>query len=336
MAGQPTVTIVIPSWNGKDDLAESLPSITAQKYPADIVVVDNGSTDGSVEYLKDRWPEVAIVALKQNTGFTGACNRGIEAASGELVALVNNDVELPPAWLGELVAAVQRHPDAASVCGKVFYASERDKLEAAGCMASWHGQLVKRGERTADTGQYDTEEEVLFAYGAAALFRRSVFLRTGGFDDSFFAYQEEADWGIRAQLAGWSCWYVPTAVCYHYGGTTSQKMGDFARRQSERNNLWLITKDYPLTKLFMKAPKVWLFMLDKLFTASRDGWLGTLLKAWGRALLGMPRILLARRQVRRTTLGRQRLDRLMSDNPLHQMRLTDTWRQKVRRRKVGS
>ena len=153
-----------------------------------------------------------VVALERNRGFAAAVNVGIERSDAEYVALVNNDVELEPHWLEIVVAALDRDPGVGSVASKLLEWSRRNVLDGAGDLVGWDGYCVRRGKGERDRGQYDRSPRVLSACAAAALYRRRALDDVGPFDESFFAYIEDVDWGLRAQLAGWDCVYEGTAV----------------------------------------------------------------------------------------------------------------------------
>ena len=213
-----------------------------------VVVVDNGSDDGTAEHLRERYPEVQLVELGANMGFAAAVNRGIEAGDGEFVAVVNNDLELVPGWLEEMVAALREHPGAGSATGKMLFYDRRDTIDGAGDFTSWYAISAPRGRGETDHGQYDAPEPVFSACGGAALYRRAALDAVGLFDEDFFAYAEDVDWGFRAQLAGWTCRYVPRAVAFHMGGATSARVPNLSRYLFFRNTLSLVAKDWPAAR----------------------------------------------------------------------------------------
>ena len=246
MADVPRVSVVVPSWNGREQLDEVLESLEAQRYrDFETIVIDNGSDDDSLAYLAEAWPEVRVVALEQNRGFAAAVNVGIERGETEYVALVNNDVELEPHWLEIVVEALSRNPGAGSVACKLLDWSHRNVLDGAGDLVGWDGYAIRRGKGERDRGQYDSSTRVLSACAAAALYRRTALEDVGPFDESFFAYIEDVDWGLRAQLAGWDCIYEPTAVAYHVGGVSSSRISGFELFQCHRNTVSMMVKNFP-------------------------------------------------------------------------------------------
>ena len=313
------VAVVIPTWNGRDYLDVVLPSLRAQSFGAHrVTVVDNGSSDGTAEHLRERYPEVHLVELGANMGFAAAVNRGIEASEGEFVAVVNNDLELVPDWLEEMVAALREHPGAGSATGKMLFYDRRDTIDGAGDFTSWYAISAPRGRGETDRGQYDAPEPVFSACGGAALYRRAALDAVGLFDEDFFAYVEDVDWGFRAQLAGWTCRYVPRAVAFHMGGATSARVPNLSRYLFFRNTLSLVAKDWPRAALARHPHRLALFFGKSVVASIRGRWFGALARATRDALLGLPRTLRKRRAVQRSRqVGLGYLDGVVrSDYPL--------------------
>jgi GT2 family glycosyltransferase len=301
MMGGPSVTALVLSYEGKALLDEVLPSLLAQTYPnLAVTVVDNGSTDGTEEHVRERWPQVGVLRLERNVGVAAALNRGIESATGELVALLNNDIELNPHWLERLVAAVIEHPEAASVSGKMLRFAQRDVIDAAGDGMRWSGAAFNRGGGEPDRGQWERDEEVFSACAGAALYRRSALREVGPFDEDFFAYLEDIDWGLRAQLLGFRSRYVPGAVGYHMRGATTSQDKPRYRLPQRRNQIWLVVKNYPGAALARHAHEIALLALGQAVQDTREGVLGAALRGWWEALLGLPRMLRKRRAIQRS------------------------------------
>ena len=317
-SARPRVTVVIPNWNGREMLDMVLPTLGAQSYDAlRVLVVDNGSTDGSVEHLRDRHPGVDVLALRENTGFAGAVNAGFDAAETEYVALFNNDMELEPDCVAELVAALDAHPEAGSATAKMVMLREPGVLDGAGDSLTWFGGAWRRGHGEPDDGRFDTPQEVFSACGGAALSRAAALDRVGLMDARFFAYLEDVDWGLRAQLAGLTCRYVPGAVVRHLGGATSRRMGDLEAYLIHRNTLWLVAKGFPLARLVPALPAVLAFQLWTLLRTARSGgpW-RAILRGWRHGLRGLPVALRARRGVQaRRTAPLAQLDRALGWRP---------------------
>ncbi|MDO9408197.1 glycosyltransferase family 2 protein [Patulibacter sp.] len=309
----PRASAVVLSYDGRDLLESFLPSVLAQDYgDFEVVVVDNGSTDGSVGMLRERWPEVRIVALPENVGVTAALNAMVRAGEGEYVALLNNDVELEPSWLRILVGVMDRRPELASSAGKLLQHRNRGRIDRVGDEVRWSSACFGRGSGDLDSGQFETGEEVFTVGGAAAVYRRSAFARVGPFDDDFFAYVEDVDWGFRARLAGYAAWYEPTAVGYHLGGGTLGGINPFSLYHLRRNQLWLVLKNYPAASLLRHGPSVLLFNLAGLGMAVRRRQVGLVLKAYRDALRGVRPALRKRRTIQRSrTVGSRELERFI-------------------------
>lgn len=311
-ADRPRLTVAILSYEGRELLEIVLPSLARQRYrDFHAVVVDNGSSDDTVTWLGEHWPAVEIVSLPQNVGVTAALNVCLEAgASTELVALLNNDLELDPACLGELVHAMSEHPRAGSAAAKLLDFHDRTVIDGAGDIFVWHGLPARRGHGERDRGQYDAPRAVFGACGAVAIFRREAIRSVGPFDASFFAFYEDSDWSFRAQLAGWECRYVPSAVAFHMGSATvGAAATDFTRYHLWRNGIWLVVKNYPAAALALQAPRLALGQAGHVRDALRERRTRVWLRAMRDAARGLPLALRERRRVQRSrTRGARELD----------------------------
>jgi GT2 family glycosyltransferase len=241
-------SIIIPHFNGKQHLDDCLHSLRQQTFTDfEVLLVDNGSTDGSQAYVRQQFPEVRLLELGRNLGFTGACNAGWRAAQGEFIILLNNDTEADPNWLGEVVGGFGRYPQAGAIASKMLLFDRRDHFHTAGDYVRIDGIPGNRGVWQRDVGQYDREEVVFSACGGAAAYRRQLLDEIGFLDDDFFFSCEDVDMGWRANLAGWQTMYIPTAVIYHKlkatGGSVTGSYYD------GRNFLYLVWKNYPTSLL---------------------------------------------------------------------------------------
>jgi len=241
-----TTTAVVPAWNGRRWLPGLLASIDAQHRPFDeVVVVDNGSSDGTPDWLASTRPDVVLVRLDRNTGFAAAANRGIAAAGGEAVALLNTDVELEADWHHRLRARLDDDPGLAGVASKMVRLDEPGVIDDAGDRLRRDGVCEQRGHGRPDDGRFDVAGEVFAACAGAALYRRAAVLGVGGFDERFFSYLEDVDLGLRLRLAGWRCGYEP-AVARHAGGGSSGQLARPVPGWVARNTLLLVVKAWPV------------------------------------------------------------------------------------------
>lgn len=294
----PLATLAVLTYDGRALLDQCLPSVLAQKFEGfEVVVVDNGSSDGTVEHVQATWPQVRLVALEENVGVTAALNAMVDTAESEFVALLNNDVELEPTWLPRLIDCLRTHPEAAAAAGKLLGFADRACIDRAGDELHWSSAAFGRGAGQRDRGQFETAEEIFAVGGAAALYRRDAFTRVGRFDDAFFAYLEDVDWGFRARLAGFTARYEPTALGYHMGGGTLGEITPFSLYHLRRNQLWLVAKNYPLRSLVRHAPEVLWFNLHAVGMAVRRGRFGPVGRAYRDAVLGLPGVMRRRRKI---------------------------------------
>jgi GT2 family glycosyltransferase len=293
------LTVAIATYEGRSLLEIALPSLAGQSFrDFRVVVVDNASEDDTVDWLRERWPEVEVVVHKRNLGVTASLNTCLRMSPTPLVGLFNNDIELDPSCLQELVGAMQEHPEAGWACAKLLDFHQRDVVDGAGDVFSWLASAERRGHGQRDRGQYDEPRAIFGACGAAAVYRRSAVEDVGPFDEDFFAIYEDVDWDLRAHLAGFDCRYVPSAVVYHMGGATiGSGLTDFACYQQWRNTLWIIAKDLPADALLRHAPQLLLGQLIVLAMAVRDRRLGVWLRAWRDGLRAMPNVMRKRREV---------------------------------------
>lgn len=294
------VSVVIPNWNGKRFLAGCLDSLAKQTYPhLEVIIVDNGSRDGSLELLRKDYPWVLLACFQSNTGFSVAVNRGISESSGEFIALMNNDTVADPDWIFELVKAMSERPEVGS-CGCKMLAYDNPKLlDGAGDGYRRGGLPGRIGHRELDCGQFDNPRYILGACGGAALYRRTLFDDIGLFDDDYFAYLEDVDLGLRAQSAGYKCFYVPTAIIYHLGcGTTGSGYHPLVVRLSAQNNWNTIVKNIPGPLLLKFLPEILYWQMYYLAVAIvRGGQLLPWIDGSLRALAMLPKMLKKRAEI---------------------------------------
>lgn len=266
----PIASIIIPHFNGRHHLQDCFDSLRAQTcQDFEILLVDNGSTDGSQAFVQTHYPEVRLIELGENRGFTGACNAGWAAAEGEIIILLNNDTAVESKWLSEIIQAFAQHPEVGSIACKMLLFDKRDHFHTAGDYYRVDGLPGNRGVWQKDEGQFDEETFVFSACGGAAAYRRQMLNEIGFLDDAYFFSCEDVDMGWRAQLTGWKVLYVPTAVVYHKlkatGGSVTGSYYD------GRNFLYLIWKNYPTSLLRQN----WKSVLNSQLQISRDA-----LRSW--------------------------------------------------------
>ncbi len=247
---EPKVTIIIPNYNGLSFMEPCMAALKRQNFrDFDLLVVDNGSTDGSVQWLKAH--EIPTIFLKENTGFSGAVNTGIKAASTPYVILLNNDTEAEPDYVGELVKAIEASPDIFSVSSRMIQMHSRELMDDGGDMYTVLGWAYQRGVGQPTT-LYDRPFRVFAACAGAAIYRREVFEEIGYFDEMHFAYLEDIDVGYRARIYGYRNVYCPKAKVYHVGsGTSGSKYNSFKVKLAARNNVYLNYKNMPFLQLLI-------------------------------------------------------------------------------------
>lgn len=306
---------MIPNLNGRELLGDCLASLARQTLTDfEAIVVDNGSTDGSADFVRARFPWVAaVIENKANLGFARASNQGIEAARGELIALLNNDTEADPAWLAEFVRAADADPVAGMFAAKTLFFDRRDVIDTAGHLIYPDGLNRGRGRLEVDRGQYDAATDVFFPSGAAALYRKRMLDEIGLFDEHHFAYGDDTDVGIRGRLAGWTCVFVPGAVVYHRYSATTGEYSPTKVFLVERNRIWVVWKYFPAGHLaaspFYSLVRYCYQAYGALarkgaagrFAERHSAWglVPAVLKAYASALAGLPRVWRQRRRMMR-------------------------------------
>ncbi len=248
------VTVIIPNYNGKHFLQPCLESLSKQSCQEfETIVVDNHSTDGSTEYMKEFYPEIKVITLDKNRGFSAAVNTGMRYASTPYIILLNNDTTVEPHFVTELLRAIRRSPRIFSVSSKMIQMYHPELIDSAGDLYTLPGWGICRGAGR-PVNNYTEIDEVFSACAGAAIYRRSVFQKIGYFDESHFAYLEDMDVGFRARIYGYENWYCPTAVVHHVGsGTSGSKYNSFKVKLSARNSVWLVYKNMPLLLVLLNS-----------------------------------------------------------------------------------
>ncbi len=322
------------NWNRRELLRACLKSLASQTGVAfEVVVVDNGSTDGSMELVESEFRSEAgfrLIGIRnaENRGFCAANNQGIAAARGELIALLNNDAEAQPGWLAALAAAFDQF-GIGMAASKIVRWEDPGRIDKAGHLIYPDGQNRGRGSGQQDRGQFDREEEALWPDGCAAMYRRAMLEQIGGFDEDFFAYADDAELGLRARIAGWRCLYVPSAVVRHHRGATLGLLSARRLELIERNRILLVAKLFPWSLVWLNGPYftarlaagAWAALRGRGEAGRFPGIRGkatiaaALVKANFSALPLIPRMLRKRREIERIRkLTPRQVRRLILDN----------------------
>ncbi|MFA6712297.1 MAG: glycosyltransferase family 2 protein [Bacteroidales bacterium] len=257
--------VVILNWNGKHFMEKYLPTLVLYTCSADsfIVIADNGSTDGSVEWIKQNYPDIRIIEFDMNYGFTGGYNRALKEIDADYYVLLNSDIEVTSGWLDSMVSFMEENPDIGICQPKILSENNKDYFEYAGACGGYldyygypfcRGRILSNVEK--DNGQYNTPAEVFWASGACMMIRSSIYHHLGGFDECFFAHMEEIDLCWRSKLLGYQVWAYPASVVYHVGGGTLPNNSPRKLYLNYRNNLLMLYKNLPTNvrdrKLFVR------------------------------------------------------------------------------------
>ncbi|MCX2719688.1 glycosyltransferase family 2 protein [Lentiprolixibacter aurantiacus] len=252
------LAVVILNWNGQSLLERYLPGVLEHSRGAEVYVADNASTDNSIDYLKASYPEVKIVCNAENWGFARGYNEALKAVDADLLCLLNSDVEVTPGWLEPVLQFFEDHPEVAIVQPKILDLLKKDHFEYAGAAGGFldqlgypfcRGRIFQSLEK--DEGQYNEASEIFWATGACMFIRREVFQELGGFDEDYFAHQEEVDLCWRAHNKGHKVYYVPDSHVFHLGGSTLSNMNPKKTYLNFRNSLFSITKNLPRRVAFL-------------------------------------------------------------------------------------
>lgn len=260
MSLDPKIAIVILNWNGQKHLERFLPSVLATRYSNyEIIVADNGSTDNSLTFLETNYSAIRIIRFEQNLGFAKGYNEALKQVEADYYVLLNSDVEVTPNWLSPQVALLENDNTIAACQPKILSYANKKIFEYAGAAGGWldkYGYPFAKGRIfdicEEDTGQYDQSEPIFWASGAALFIRSSVFHKVKGFDEYFFAHQEEIDLCWRIQLADYKIYSCPEAVIYHVGGGTLPRGNTLKTYLNFRNNRIMLSKNLPVSK------KIWI------------------------------------------------------------------------------
>jgi GT2 family glycosyltransferase len=308
----PVVSVIIVNYNGLSHLKECLDSLREQTFrDCEVIFVDNASSDGSVGFVKENYPEVKIIKNQRNLGYGGGNNAGIRESRGKYIVLLNNDTKADPQWLQKLVEAAQKDETTGMCASKILNYYHPGMIDNTGLLMYRDGIARGRGRLEKDIGQYDVEEEVFFPSGCACLYRKAMLDEIGPLDEDFFLYVEDVDIGLRGRLAGWRCVYVPGAVVYHKYSATTEPYSPLKAYLVERNRIWVVLKCFPLKMVLISPFHTLLRYIMQGYGAltgkgaggrlmestSVFKTLGILMKAYITALCGLGGILRKRREI---------------------------------------
>jgi GT2 family glycosyltransferase len=297
----PEMSIIIVNWNGKRFLDDCLGSLRRQTFRNfETILVDNGSSDGSADYVQSFFPEVKVVALAENRGFTGGNIAGYELAKGSIIVLLNNDTEADPAWLEEIHKASALYENAGSFASKMMYFDARDRIENCGFDMSTFGATLEVGRDQLDGPDWQMPRQVFGACGGAVAYRRSMLERIGFLDPEFFMVYEDVDLSFRAQLHGYSCIIIPAAIMFH---RYRASLGSGSARQvfySQRNIEFVYFKNMPLSLILRSLPQRFIYELGAAIHCIGQGNIGSFVKSKFNAIRHLPSMWQKRRQIQQS------------------------------------
>ena len=290
---QPLIDIIIPNWNGEHMLGDCLRSLSLQTFSGfRIIVIDNGSEDGSVALIKAEFPQVQVFKFDENRGFTIAVNRGISEGTAPWILLLNNDMEVAPDCLENLRLAIEKYQDYQFFALKMLNFHQRDLIDGAGDAVLRGGVGYRLGTMERDSDYYSIDRDTFGACAGAALYKRELFEEIGVFDADFFAYLEDVDLNLRARRRGMQCRYVASAVVYHIGSATSgSKINDLTIRLSTRNNFSVLLKNYSLWMFIRFLPSIIVYQLMWALFSSIKGMIVPYFKGIVQAVMTSPKFI---------------------------------------------
>jgi GT2 family glycosyltransferase len=309
----PSCSVLIPNVNGKELLPDCLTALRAQSFDDfEVILVDNGSSDGSVAFVRESFPEVRVIEQGANYGFAKAMNVGIEASRGEYVVPLNYDTQPAADWLAELVACMERHPSAAAAGSKTLLMRDNRLVDGAGDVMDWTFLPYPRGHGELDSERFQQEVQVFSVSGAASIWRAEALRDIGVFDEDFVSYYEDVDLGFRARLLGYECWYAPHSVALHVRGAWSGGRSEFTFFHPVKNRWFMIVKNVPGLLLARHAHRILYGDASWWFRALKARKIGVVLRAYGAVARSFPQLLVKRRQLqRRRRVALRELDRLL-------------------------
>lgn len=265
------LTVIIPNYNGKTFLEKCFESLMNQNHSLDVIIIDNASQDGSVDYIRGNYPEFTLIENSKNLGFAAAVNQGIKASNSKYILLLNTDIELRPDFILSLLKCIKKDENIFAVSSKMIQYHDPTKMDDAGDEYTILGWTRRVGYGKSPE-KYVQKREVFSACAGAAIYRRSILEEIGYFDENFFAYMEDVDISYRARINGYKCFYCPDAVLYHVGSMTSgSRYNEFKIRLAARNNVYVPYKNMPWPQLIANAPFLFIGYLIKYFFFTLNG-----------------------------------------------------------------
>lgn len=293
-------SVIIPNWNGGELLKDCLESLSEQSYKDfEIILVDNNSTDNSLNYIMENFPKVKIIKLDKNYGFAKAINEGVKSSKAEYAVFLNNDTFADKDWLNQLIKCADNHPEVISVNSKLLNFYSQKIIDGVGIQINEVGQAKSIGWHQKDKGQYEKEDYIFGATGGASLFRRTDFIKVGVFDEKYFMYSEEVDFAFRAQFLGYKSIYCPKAIVFHKHKSTAKKFPQHIEYWQFRNMSQTIIRDFPTDVLLknFRWLKIILVHLNTIFYQLKNGfiWPPVLTEIW--LIFNLPRLLTERKKI---------------------------------------
>jgi len=287
------ITAIIVNWNDKDVIGECIQSLLNQdRSEIDIIVSDNGSNDGSIDFICERFPSVQIIRNEENLGFGSAVNRGLSAAKGDYLIFLNSDLILDPKCIGALAMFLDSNSSVGGAIPKILYHDQRDTINSLGVLINYTGIAYPNLLGQRDPGSVEAFES---ACGGIFMLRQEVYATVGGFDEDLFLYHEDHDLSWRIRLAGWKLKVTPNATMYHhYNFNKGVRKFYF----SEKNRLYLLLKNLELKTLALICPALILVEFSQWIHAATNGWLFLKIKSYFEIFNLLPKILIKRRKLK--------------------------------------
>lgn len=293
MSTNKSLSVVIPNWNGKDVILDCLKSVYAQDLkPSEVIVVDNGSSDGSAELIRQNFPDVQIIGMKKNIGFAGGVNVGIKAARSKYVFLLNNDAICDHKCFKNVISTATKKD--AQIVQALILNRDGKKIDSSGDVYSTWGLPFPEQRDQAANNAPKQDRLIFSACAGACLYKKSLFEKIGYFDEMFFAYYEDVDLSMRAQLKGIKIWLSASAKVFHRTGHSSRKVPGFGREMAIRNSIYIFWKDLPLLVLLKVAPRFIYSNLRLTLSAIKNGYILQAVRAHLSALVHMPAVFIKR------------------------------------------